>query len=353
MSLGLCLGGVGLGACKDATRDTSTTTILNTALTYALDQCIFTCKANIDASNKVQAAGQCSCAELGIAPGSAACSSYQANLFAFQSQCSMQLQSNPPKDTTQLQSLICSCRPTSGCNIGISQTSNTQSEQTCSNNATVQNNLSNDFSNHVVDSLESTMSDIGGLFDANNHEVVKNVANQISQNVTVQHISTIENMVNAAQTVSAGCGGVNFGVTQVSRYTNILKVLQTTNDFNTLSGKITDVLSTSITRTNSGFLGWLNGNMTVVIIVAVIIGIVILVFVFFSYKGKIDSTMLTSGNPDVAREYFNPTSSIKWGGFERKRGAAASAPITTAQRAPVAVAAPAPVFAPAQRMTAD
>ena len=310
MSVGLCLGGIGLGACKDATHDTSKSTIVNTAMAYALDQCIFNCKTSVEAGNKVHASGLCSCAQLGIAPGSAACSTYQQNVLNFHSQCTSKLQNNPPKETTQLQSLICACSPTSGCNIGITQNSSTSSQQTCSNNAQVTNNISNDFSNKVVDSLKSTMSDIGGIFDANNQEVVKNITNSISQNITTQHISQIESTVNAAQSVTAGCGGINFGVTQISRYTNILNVLNTTKDFNTLSNKIEDSLHTDITRVNNGFTGWLYGNYITIIIVAVaIIGIVLLYVWFKRSKLSTDAAVATTAGAQQSADYFAARSS--------------------------------------------
>ena len=312
MSVGLCLGSIGIGACKDATRDTSKSTIVNTAMAYALDQCIFNCKTTVEAGNKVHAASMCSCAQLGIAPGSAACSTYQQNVFNFQSQCTTNLQSNPPKSTAQLQSLICACRSTSGCNIGVTQDSSTSSQQTCSNNAEVTNNINNDFSNNVIDSLKSTMSDIGGVFDSNNHEVVKNLTNTISQNITTQHISQIESAVNAAQSVSAGCGGINFGVTQVSRYTNILNVLNTTKDFNTLSNKIEDTLKTDITRTNNGLTGWLYGNYTTVLIVCAVILIGVVAFFWFKKQSaSADAQVAMSASPDNAASYFGSRATSK------------------------------------------
>lgn len=310
MSVGLCLGSIGLGACKDATHDTSKSTIVNTAMAYALDQTIFNCKTSVEAGNKVHAAGLCSCAQLGIAPGSAACSTYQQNVLNFHSQCTSKLQNNPPKDTAQLQSLICACSPTSGCNIGITQNSSTSSQQTCTNNAEVMNKINNDFSNNVIDSLKSTMSDIGGVFDANNQEVVKNITNTISQNITTQHISQIESTVNAAQSVTAGCGGINFGVTQISRYTNILNVLNTTKDFNTLSNKIEDTLKTDITRTDNGLTGWLYGNyVTIIIVAVVIIGIVLLYVWFKRSKLSTDAAVATGSTAEQSANYFGARSS--------------------------------------------
>ena len=269
---------------SNQTKSTSATSIVNNAMAYALDQCIFTCTSKVDASSTVNASKLCGCGELGIAPGSAACATYQLNVQNFHAKCTQQLQANPPKNTTQLQSMICACSPTSGCNVGVTQNNSTMSQQTCKNNATVTNDLSSNFANDVVDSIKSTMSDIGGLFDGNSQSAVKAVANQISQNVTTQHISTIQNMVDSAQKVTAGCGGLNFGVTQMNRYTNILNVLQTTNDYNKLSGKINNTLETDMSKVNNGFLGWLNGNMYTAIIVAAIIGVVILVFFYFGYK---------------------------------------------------------------------
>lgn len=344
---GLCFGGIGIGACKDATKDTSSTKIVNTALAYAMDKSVFSCKAAVNAGNKTHAAGMCGCAQLGIAPGSASCASYQSNLTAFQQQCTLNLMKNPPKDKTQLQSLICACKSTSGCNIGISQDSAVTSEQTCNNTAKSTQDLKSNFSNNVVDSLKSTMSDIGGLFDSNSQSSIKDIANSISQNVTSTHLTEIENTVNASQSVTAGCGGINFGVTQVSRFNNILTVLNKTENFQGLSSKIDDIVKTSITRTNNGFLGWLNNaNSTVLIMVIFAVVILGAIYYFFYYKkGQTDAAVAQS-SPNGAEMYFASRYEEKeekgiFGGSKRSvRGYAGNAPRK-------AVLKPAPAAAPA------
>lgn len=283
-SFGLCLGPIGAGQCSGTT-SASSTNIVNTAIASAYSKIAFSCKPTIDAGNTVTARGVCGCPELGFT-NDVECAKYEKSRDQMKAQvCAAVSQSHPNMDSD---SLLCLCNlGGGGCNIRIDEKSIVTSQARCTSVSDVQNKLSQDFANNVLDSIKQSMNDVGGLFDSNDQNSVKDVANRIQQSITQQNISDIALQASAANTVTAGCGGVNAGITLYSHFTSILDVLNQNKQVADLSAQVDNTLKTVMQRKDKGLLGFLSGTTGIILIVlCCLAGVAVLYFLYMKRQAS-------------------------------------------------------------------
>lgn len=291
---GLCFGGIGLGACGD-TKQQQSTNIVNTAVAQAYYKSAFSCKSNIQAGNSTVAQGVCSADDLGM--DGVTYAKYKANVAAMQAQlCSDALK----KDALDQGIIACMCNIQGGgggCNININQSSLMTSQSICQNQNDVQNKLAADFSSDVTNNIKSFSSDLGGLMNSNNQNSITDLANNIRNSISTENIAEISNTIQASNKVKAGCGGINFGITQYSQFQNILQVLNSNSAINDTIAKLANVVKTTLDQKNMGFLGFLYSPWGIIIMV--VIGIIVVVALFYGYKKYMATTDVLKTRTDL------------------------------------------------------
>lgn len=266
MSLGLCLGSVGVGKCGSTTSEQAVN-IANTALAQAYMQTMFNCKSDVKGGNNVSAGG-CSCAQMGYKTD-AACLAAQKEAMVYRAKICAQSLVKLNKDDP---AIVCLCNISGGgCNAGISQDSFMSVNQNCTNNTEANTKLDQDFFQNVKENLKVMNSDIGALFDSGSEKNLLNLSNSFTSNVDTKIITDISNKITAQNSVKATCGGINVNVSQYAKLQTIIANLANVKAFTDLQQKLTQEVEASLEKQNNGFLGWLNNNYWVIIVIAVVV----------------------------------------------------------------------------------
>lgn len=281
MGFGLCLGGLGIGKCGN-TSSKQSASITNSAIASAYYKNAFSCKRKVDSGNTVKADGYCSCGELGIG-NSIDCRKYKQHMAILQAQTCNNVLKNRPDLPPEMVTCICHSGG-AGCNLDVSQTSTVTTQFTCTNKNDVKQNLSDNFTNDVLSNMKQNMSDVGGLFDSNDQSVVANLATKIRQNISDEMIQDISSDVTASNNVEAGCGGLNFGITQYSQFTSIIKVLGSNQAIATAMNELQNHMKATVERKDSGFLGWLTSSTGIIVMIIIGIAVIVGLVLLFKYK---------------------------------------------------------------------
>jgi hypothetical protein len=286
MGFGLCLGGIGVGDCG-STSSTQAINITNSAISSAYYRNAFSCTSSVQAGNTVTAAGYCSCGEMGM--DTIDCTAYKEQMATLSAQTCDTVAKDRPDMPPEL--LTCLCHSAgAGCNINVDQKSLITSQQTCTNTQDVQTKLNNNFANDVIASINANMKDIGGLFDSTNQSIVGNFANKIVQNITTDMITNISNSVTAGNRVDAGCGALNFGVTQYSQFTNILNSLNSSSVIQDASNSIANHIQSTLKREDDGFTGWLTSGWHIVIIIFAVGALIVILYLVWRWYSNRQAT---------------------------------------------------------------
>jgi len=280
MGFGLCLGGFGIGKCGK-TSSSQSVNIANSAVASAYYKNAFSCKQKIDSGNNVTAEGVCGCQEEQIY-SEIDCRQYKLTKAKLEAQeCAT---SSKNSNLTGAE-LTCICHSGgAGCNIGIDQRSAVSNQFVCKNKQSAKANLDNHFSNDMVQNMKQNMSDIGGLFDSNDQKVTGKIATKIRQNISQSMMNEISSKITASNNVTAGCGGLNFGITQYSQMDTIVSVLSKSSAIQEALNQLKTHLKSSVTRVDSGFLGWLTSTAGIIVIIIVCIAVIIGLSLLFKYK---------------------------------------------------------------------
>lgn len=259
-----------MGKCGSTSSEISRN-ITNSAIATAYTNSAFSCKSNIDAGNETKAEGTCSCRELGIG-NSVDCERYQRDQAALQAQiCQKALEKQRASGLTDAE-ITCLCK-SGGCNIGINQSSITRSQTNCTSKQNVKTNLKNDFAQQVGDNIKQSMSDVGGLFDSNDNKIALALATRIQENISDSMVETISKTVTTKNKVEAGCGGLNFAVTQYSYYTGVLDVLSQNSVVQDAMNQISQKVQSSIDRKDKGLAGFFSSLVGIIVLVIIAVGL--------------------------------------------------------------------------------
>lgn len=276
-SSGFCLGGlVKVGKCGSTPAEQAAR-IVNTAMAKSYYDNVFKCSSKIDAGNTVTAAGECSCAELGIGNTLDCLKDRESQRQTQADICKSTLAAAAGLGLTP-DEITCICKSGGGgCNIDVSQTSLVSSQQDCVNKQDAKQSLADNFATNLATSIKSSSQDLGGLFDSSSSDAVIKLANTISQSITTQMMSDISQRITAKNVVKAGCGGLNFGITQYSQFSNILDVLNADRSIQQASAQLTDQVKTSLERKDEGFTGlimWLVIGGCILLVVCFVLYII-------------------------------------------------------------------------------
>jgi hypothetical protein len=281
MSLGLCLGGVGIGKCGSTTSEQAVN-ITNTAIAQAYMQSVFNCQNDVQGGNNVTAGG-CSCAQMGYKTD-AACLSAQKEAMAYRAKICAQSLVKLNKDDP---AIVCLCNISGGgCNAGVSQDSFMSVNQNCKSLVDAKSKLDQDFFQNIKENLKVMNSDLGALFDSGSEKSLLNLANSFTANITTQTITNISSKITAQNSVKASCGGININVSQYAKLQAVLENLSDVKAFNELQQKLTQEVETTLEKQNNGFLGWLNNNYWIIIVIVVVLAIAGFCFYWFYWRKR-------------------------------------------------------------------
>lgn len=276
MSLGLCFGGVGIGKCGKTVSEQHVA-IVNTAVASAYFSSAFSCSSSVQAGNSVITGGYCTCAELGIV-GSTQCLQYQIELNKMKQQACDDALNSKDKSLSGSE-ITCICHSSgAGCSIGIDQKSLVSSQVACTSKSDVKTSLESKFADDVISNLSQIMKDVGGVFDSNDQKVVSSLASHISDNISDSMIDSIASSVNTGNISRVTCGGLNFGITQYSHYTQALKILSQNSVINQTMSDIANQIKTSLSRKDEGFTAFFEawyGILLVIVVVIVLVAIAV------------------------------------------------------------------------------
>lgn len=250
MAFGLCFGGGGIGSCG-GTESSQSMNITNTAIASAYYKSAFNCESAVTGGNVVKASGICSCGELGIG-NSIDCAAYQLKMANLQAETCDNVLTKAPQMPAEMVTCICHSGG-AGCNISIDQKSIVTSQAQCKNAADVRTNLDNNFVSDLMANLKANFTDIGALLDSSTQKSMIDMATTIKNNISTEMIQNISQKVVANNVVEAGCGGLNFGITQYSQFNNILEGLSQSSAIQEIKNKMVQKVAASIS-TEGGFL---------------------------------------------------------------------------------------------------
>jgi hypothetical protein len=281
MSLGLCLGSVGIGKCGSTTSEQAVN-ITNTAIAQAYMQSVFNCQNDVKGGNNVTAGG-CSCAQMGYKTD-AACLAAQKEAMAYRAKICAQSLVKLNKDDP---AVVCLCNISGGgCNAGISQDSFMSVNQNCKSLVDAKSKLDQDFFQNIKENLKIMNSDLGAIFDSGSEKNLLNLANSFTANISTQTITNISSKITAQNSVKASCGGININVSQYAKLQAVIENLSDVKAFNELQQKLTQEVETTLEKQNNGFLGWLNNNYWVIIVIVVVLAIAGFCFYWFYWRKR-------------------------------------------------------------------
>jgi hypothetical protein len=266
MSLGLCLGSVGVGKCGSTTSEQAVN-ISNTAIAQAYMQSVFNCNNDVQGGNNISAGG-CSCAQMGYKTD-AACLAAQKEAMAYRAKICAQSLVKLNKDDP---AIVCLCNISGGgCNAGVTQDSFMSVNQNCKSLVDAKTKLDQEFFQNIKENLKVMNSDIGALFDSGSEKNLLNLANSFTANVSTQTITNISSKITAQNSVKATCGGININVSQYAKLQAVLDNLSDVKAFTDLQQALKQEVEVALEKQNNGFLGWLNNNYWVIIVIAVVL----------------------------------------------------------------------------------
>lgn len=294
MVLGLCAGGIGIGACDGGNSQETHIAVANTAIAKAYYNSFFSCDSAVSGGNTLTPGGICSCGDLGLGIG-AQCAEYQMREQAYRDRaCSMAFELASRLTSSQLSdaaihdlsaNLNCLCKGGT-CVINVSQVSELLNSVECNQKSDVDNTNSNNFATDLASQMKSLTEDIGGLLGSSDQNFFGNIANDILSVVDTSMQQRINSVVTAKNTISTGCDGVIMDVTQITKYEGILSVMLENNVIqgarNTLANSVQskqDAAATGIGSWIDSIADFFSGLGSMIVIV-IVVGIIAVMWLF-------------------------------------------------------------------------